>query len=118
MSLAVGYFGSHGYTVSIPLTDTQWYDLVVERDGKFYTVQCKGTTTDYLDLRTRGGTKLTTTSHALDYPIDYIFCASNGECFLIPAEAIREYGVNSRFSLHPTSDRGLNTEQYKVDING
>lgn len=38
MSLAIAYFGSNGYTVSIPLNDTQWYDLIVEKDNNFYTV--------------------------------------------------------------------------------
>ena len=36
MSLAIAYFGSNGYTVSIPLNDTQWYDLIVEKDKNFY----------------------------------------------------------------------------------
>lgn len=34
MALAIAYFGANGYTVSIPLNDTQWYDLIVEKDGK------------------------------------------------------------------------------------
>lgn len=27
----IPYFGLNGYTISIPLNDTQWYDLVVEK---------------------------------------------------------------------------------------
>jgi hypothetical protein len=38
---AIHRFVSAGYTVSIPLTDTAKYDLVVERDGRFQAVQCK-----------------------------------------------------------------------------
>lgn len=38
LSLAITYFGSNGYTVSLPINDTQWYDLVVEKDGIFQTV--------------------------------------------------------------------------------
>jgi hypothetical protein len=38
---AIKHFVSAGYTVSIPLTDTARYDLVVERDGTFLAVQCK-----------------------------------------------------------------------------
>lgn len=34
LSMAIAYFGSNGYTVSIPLNDTQDYDLVVDIDGK------------------------------------------------------------------------------------
>ena len=29
MSFAIAYFGSNGYTVSVPLNDTQWYDLII-----------------------------------------------------------------------------------------
>ena len=31
MALAIAYFGTNGYTISIPLNDTQWYDLIVEK---------------------------------------------------------------------------------------
>lgn len=31
LSLAIAYFGTNGYTVSTPLNDTQWYDLIVEK---------------------------------------------------------------------------------------
>lgn len=34
LSKAIDYFTSHGYTVSIPLNDTQKYDLVVEIENK------------------------------------------------------------------------------------
>ena len=33
LSLAIAYFGANGYTVSLPLNDTQWYDMIVEKDG-------------------------------------------------------------------------------------
>ena len=39
LSLAIAY----GYSVNIPLNDTQWYDLIIEKNGKFETVQCKAT---------------------------------------------------------------------------
>lgn len=40
---AIAYFGMNGYTVSIPVNDTQDYDLVVEMNNAFYKVQCKST---------------------------------------------------------------------------
>ena len=43
LSAAIAYFGMNGYTVSIPLNDTQDYDIVVEKDDIFYKVQCKTT---------------------------------------------------------------------------
>ena len=33
LSMAIAYFCSNGYCVNIPLNDTQWYDLVIEKDG-------------------------------------------------------------------------------------
>ena len=32
---AISYFVSNRYTVSVPLSDTAKYDLVVEQDGSF-----------------------------------------------------------------------------------
>ena len=57
LSQAIAYFGTNGYTVSIPLNDTQWYDLIVEKNGVFQTVQCKFTDSKRgtVDLRETGG---------------------------------------------------------------
>lgn len=35
LSMAIAYFGCNGYTISVPLNDTQWYDLIIEKDGIF-----------------------------------------------------------------------------------
>lgn len=43
LSAAIAYFGMNGYTVAVPLNDTQDYDIVVEKDDVFYKVQCKST---------------------------------------------------------------------------
>lgn len=62
LSMAIAYYGSNGYTVLLPLDDTQDYDLVVEKDNIFQKVQVKAT--GYLtpsnkysvSLRNTGGT--------------------------------------------------------------
>ena len=36
-------FTKEQYTVNIPLNDTQWYDLIVEKDSKLSRVQVKAT---------------------------------------------------------------------------
>lgn len=57
---AIAYFTKEGYTVSIPLTDTQEYDLVVDINGELKKVQCKYTSTREksgnfrIDIRVRG----------------------------------------------------------------
>ena len=76
MSMAIAYFGANGYTVSIPLNDTQWYDLIVEKNGVFSTVQCKatGSADNTISLRSTGGTKGTDYDNVLNHPVDFLFC--------------------------------------------
>ena len=63
MGLAIGWFAKMGYTVCIPLTDSQEYDLVIDRDGKLEKVQVKTTSHknkygNYrVELRVKGGNK-------------------------------------------------------------
>lgn len=33
LGIAIAYYDSNGYTVSIPLNDTQDYDLIVDKDN-------------------------------------------------------------------------------------
>ena len=43
LSMAIAYFGANGYTVSVPLNDTQDYDLIVDMDGALKKIQVKAT---------------------------------------------------------------------------
>lgn len=102
LSLAIAYFGSNGYTVNIPLSDTQWYDLVIEKEGLFQTVQCKVTTTkdNTVYLRSCGGTKGTEYDNVLNHPVDLLFCINNEQKFyVIPVNDIRESGNKKSISL-------------------
>ena len=109
LSMAIAYFGSNGYVVSIPLNDTQDYDLVVEKDDKFYKVQCRATNqlSKYnvyrLDLRSCGGTKGTVYNRIIDTKIDFLFAlCGDGTMFLIPKKAIK----NSRsINLNKTKSK-------------
>lgn len=53
LGIAIAYYSSKGYTVAIPLNDTQDYDLVVDKDEKLYKVQVKATAckTKYNNIR-------------------------------------------------------------------
>lgn len=68
-----------GYTISLPLNDTQWYDLIAEKDCKTFFVQVKATEykTKYnfyqCSLKTCGGTSGKIISKVKDYPIDLLF---------------------------------------------
>lgn len=41
LGLAMAYYVSHMFTVSVPLNDSQDYDLIVDKDGVLYKVQVK-----------------------------------------------------------------------------
>lgn len=120
MALAIGYFGSNGYTVNIPLNDTQWYDLVIEKDGAFQTVQCKatGSKDNAIQLRSAGGTRGTTYDTVLNHPVDLLFCL-NDKCqiFVIPVEDLRKAGVHNSVTLRDTPNKngqGFNSYRYLV----
>jgi hypothetical protein len=120
MALAIAYFGSNGYTVNLPLNDTQWYDFVVEKDGIFQTVQCKatGNVDKTIYLRSVGGSAGKVYDNVLNHPVDLLFCLdSDQNMFVIPVSKIREAGnTNSiTLSVHPRV-QGLNTAEYLVYI--
>ncbi len=95
LGTAIGYFTNEGYTVSIPLNDTQDYDLIVDIEGKLHKVQVKGTTfkTKYdvyqVSLKSSGGTKGKIYKTIKDTDVDLTFVAcEDGQMFLIPKEAL------------------------------
>ena len=63
LGIAIAYFSSHGYIVSIPLNDTQDYDLIVDKNDIIKKVQVKSTSckTKYgiyqVSIKSCGGTK-------------------------------------------------------------
>ena len=95
MGRAIAYYTSLGNIVSIPLNDSQGYDLIVD-DGKLNRIQIKYTssTTPHniykVELRTTGGNKSRTTHKPFDTNIEYIFCMTSKEdIFIIPIEYIK-----------------------------
>ena len=120
LSMAINYFIVKGYTVSLPMNDTQWYDLVIEKDGKFETVQCKATqtATKTIDFRSTGGTKGTVYDNLLNHPeLDLLFCVDGDfNMWLIP---VNEITTKQRITLRtePTKNgQGFQTYGYRVQI--
>ena len=116
--MAINYFTCQGYTVSLPMNDTQWYDLVIEKNGKFETVQCKATQTDEgkIDFRSTGGTKGTVYDNLLNHSeLDYLFCVNkNLEMWLIP---IKEITTKRQITLRTepnSNNQGFQTYKYQV----
>ena len=120
MAMAIAYFGSNGYTVNLPLNDTQWYDFVIEKDGVFQTVQCKatGNVEKSIYLRSMGGSAGKVYDNVLNHPVDLLFCLDNEQnMFVIPVSKIREAGNTTSITLSTVARaQGLNTAEYLVDI--
>ena len=120
LSMAINYFTLKGYTVSLPINDTQWYDLIIEKDGNFETVQCKATMTDNseISLQSKGGTKGTIYDNVLNHSeLDWLFCVNKDlNMWLIP---IKEITTTKQITLRtePTkNNQGFQTYKYRVQI--
>ena len=112
LGVAIGYFAKNLQRVSVPLTDNQEYDLVVDFNGSLKKVQVK--TTNYqrnghwkVQLKTSGGNQSGAgkikkfDGSAVDYLFVYCF---DGNSYLIP--------TNEDF---PTSEISLTSyQQYLV----
>lgn len=79
LGIAIAYYSSNGYTVSIPLNDTQDYDLIVEKNNILKRVQVKttGCKTIYgnyqVHLKSCGGTSGKTYKTVVNTNIEEIF---------------------------------------------
>ena len=118
LSMAINYFTLHGFTVSLPINDTQWYDLIVEKNGKFLTVQCKATATDNssIDLRSSGGTNGNTYDHVFNHPVHLLFCVDKDlHIWIIPVKDLKDASIKSSFKLRTEpnkNNQGFETYKY------
>ena len=95
LGIAIGYYSSNGYTVSIPLNDTQDYDLIIDKNDKLKKVQVKSTgcKTKYgnyqVALKSCGGTLGKTYKTVVETSIDEVFILTkNFEMYIIPNSEI------------------------------
>lgn len=96
MCYAMAYFSKMGYTISIPITDSQDYDLIID-NGNLLKVQVK--TTKFMSkngvyqaaLRTCGGNRSGQSIKTFDKnQSDLIFILTdNNETYLIPKSEIK-----------------------------
>ena len=96
LGIAIGYFASKGFTVLLPLTDSQDYDLVIDTDNGLKKVQVKTTihkSGNYfrVELRTKGGNKSgdgiikTIDKNSVDFVFIVTEC---GTKYLIPTDIL------------------------------
>lgn len=99
---AISYFTENDYIVSLPLNDSQCYDLIIEKDGILKTVQVKYTSEQKENgnficrLQTKNQNKI---FYSLkDTFCDLLFCfCSNGDKFLIPINEITNNNIITLF---------------------
>ena len=118
--MAINYFTLQGYTISIPMNDTQWYDLIIEKNGIFETVQCKATQTEnnQIDFRSTGGTKGTVYDNLLNHSeLDWLFCVNKDlNMWLIP---IKDITTTKQITLRTEltkNHQGFQTYKYRVQF--
>jgi len=102
LGISIAYFSANGYTVSIPLNDTQDYDLVIEKDGILKTVQVKSTACKskygkyQVALKSCGGTKGKTYKTLIDTKVDLLcVITDNIAIYVIPVK-----NINNRSTLN------------------
>ena len=120
LTMAINYFTVKGYTISLPINDTQWYDLIIEKDGIFETVQCKATQTidGTIDFRSTGGTKGTEYDNLKNHSeLDWLFCGDKDlNMWLFP---VKELTNKNRITLRtePTkNNQGFQTYKFQVQF--
>ena len=97
MGQAISYFIGKNWSVFIPVSDCDKYDLVIDQDKNFKKIQCKYTNDKapsggfIIDLRTFGGYREKTYhSKYVEGDFDYLFVyCSNGDKYLVPEIKIR-----------------------------
>lgn len=95
LGIAIAYYASNGYTVSIPLNDTQDYDLIVDKDNLIKRVQVKssGCKTKYgnyqVALKSCGGTKGKTYKTVIETNVDELFIVTEElGMYIIPKDEL------------------------------
>ena len=96
LGIAIAYYASNGYTVSIPLNDTQDYDLIVDKDNKIKRVQVKSTSCitksgNYqVALKSCGGTKGNTYKTVIETCVEELFILTEKlDMYIIPIKELK-----------------------------
>ena len=109
---AIQYFSSMGYTVLLPLTDSQDYDLAIDDETGIKKVQVKTTSyktrnnTYEVGLKMQGGNSKKNKIHKLANEIKYdilFVLTSSGERYIIPKEDIKN--IKSSICLGTVYDK-------------
>jgi len=95
---AIAYFTKNEYTVSVPLTDSQDYDLIVEKDNKLQRVQIK--TNTYKNKKGSFAVSLTTKGGNRSYSTIKKFNKENVELVFIVTSENKKYLIPTDYVLN------------------
>lgn len=118
---AISYFTRQEYIISIPLNDSQKYDLIIEKNNILQTVQVKFTSEknkngkSYIcTLKTTSGTSRQKIYSTTDTNVDLLFCyCENDEKYLIP---IKEITNNNTITLSKEKPKtGFDTSKFYLN---
>ncbi len=107
LGAAIRYYTAAGYTVSLPITDNQEYDLIVEKEDGLKRIQIKTTRFKRNDiynvsLTIKGGNKSNSTIKAFDpQKVDFIFILTDdGDEYEIPSSEVKQSISLGNSKLH------------------
>jgi hypothetical protein len=115
---AIGWLCEKGFTVSLPLTDSQDYDLIVDIDDGLCRVQIK--TTSYkrinvfsVSLSVKGGNKSSSKIKKFDNTkVEYVFVlTSDDEMYFIPSKEINStstINLGDKYKSFKIKKHGIN----------
>lgn len=109
LGAAIGWFTAHGYTVSVPLTDSQDYDLIVDDGNDLLRVQVKTTTFKMkahyvVALKTCGGNRKEAWNKRFDHSsVELLFVLTEaGDKYLFKTS---DFTAGSSMNLGPDKDK-------------
>jgi hypothetical protein len=109
LGVAIAYFVTEGYHVLIPLTDSQDYDLVIDRDGVLQKVQVKTTTFkapsgNYsVSLTIKGGNSKRNFIHKVNKDLDYdvlFVVTGEGKRYFMPKPSTNSVQLYTKYDQY------------------
>lgn len=91
LARALTWFVQNGYNVSLPISDNQRYDLIVEKGGICQRVEVKFASGTEVNLRTWGGNwtqKSVLVGRVCSEDADLLYCVTSRGEYLIPVAEI------------------------------
>lgn len=105
LACAIFNYQKMGYNILVPLVDNQDYDLVIEKNQIFYTVQCKTTkykrNSNYVVQLAKVRPNKTQNIIRPMAPCSFLFIlCEDGQCYSIPFEELTSLKQLALYSIY------------------